>query len=276
MKIVDKGVLDSSFIDFSQPSNFAKKALYYAEEFGHYYCTKDYFIERESLNLFLMFYILNGSIFTKTKDYDVEAKPGDIILLDCRSPHTYGCINSGEFLWFHFNGVAAIPYVEHLYERNGIHYQGSKVADQRLRFQEILAAASKPFVDEPFISHSIDGIFSSLASSEQTTNINELLQPALEYISTHYDENISIDDLAAISAISSTHLIRIFRKSLGLTPHEYILLYRLKQSKRFLVSTNDSVERIAERCGFNSASHFARAFKKTNHMTPKEFRLIGF
>ena len=54
-----------------------------------------------------MFYVLSGSIFVKTKIFDVNAKADEIILLDCREPHIYGCADTGEFLWFHFNGVAA-------------------------------------------------------------------------------------------------------------------------------------------------------------------------
>ena len=105
--------------------------------------------------------------------------------------------------------------------------------------------------------------------------INEFLRPTLEYIANHFDEPISIEELAALSLMSPSNLIRYFRRCLDVTPHEYILLYRLKQSKRLLVSTTESIERIAELCGFNSASHFARAFKKENQMTPKEFRAIG-
>ena len=276
MKIVDKGVLETSFIDFSQPSEFAKKALYYTGDFGHYFCTKDYLIERESLDLFLLFYVANGNIFVKTKGFNVRANAGEIILLDCREPHIYGCNDSGEFLWFHFNGATADSYVEHLYEKSGIHYQGVRSENLRLRFQEIISAAAKPVVNEPNISHNIDGILTALASINQSFAVNELLQPALNHISNHFDEPISIEELAALSLMSPPNLIRYFRRYLDVTPHEYLLLYRLKQSKRLLVSTAESIESIAELCGFNSASHFARAFKKANQMTPKEFCAIGF
>ena len=274
VKIVDKGVLETSFIDFSQPSEFDKKALYYTCDFGHYFCTKDYLIERESLNLFLLFYVTSGNIFVKTKNFDVNAKSGEIILLDCREQHIYCCNDAGEFLWFHFNGIAASPYVEHLYEKIGIHYRGNRAEKLRLHFQEIISAAAKPIVNEPVVSHNIDGILAAL-SAESAVTINELLRPTLEYIAKHFDEPISIDELANLSLMSQSNLIRYFRRCLDVTPHEYLLLYRLKQSKRLLVSTTESIERIAELCGFNSASHFARAFKKENQMTPKEFRLIG-
>lgn len=204
----------------------------------------------------------------------MNAKSGEIILLDCREPHIYGCNDVGEFLWFHFNGIAASPYVEHLYEKSGIHYRGIRAEKLRLRFQEIISASAKSLVNEPVVSHNIDGILAALAA-ESAVTINEFLRPTLEYIAKHFDEPISIEELAALSLMSPSNLIRYFCRCLDVTPHEYLLLYRLKQSKRLLVSTTETIERIAELCGFNSASHFARVFKKENHMTPKEFRTIG-
>ncbi|WP_363673418.1 AraC family transcriptional regulator [uncultured Mitsuokella sp.] len=66
------------------------------------------------------------------------------------------------------------------------------------------------------------------------------------------------------------------QKTSRLPPHEYVLLYRLRQSKHLLQTTADSIETIAEKCGFNSASHFARAFKHVNHMIPTDFRHLDF
>ena len=60
------------------------------------------------------------------------------------------------------------------------------------------------------------------------------------------------------------------------TPHEYLLQYRLRQSKRLLLSSDLTVEQIAEDCGFNSASHFARAFRQETDISPTAFRAISF
>jgi transcriptional regulator GlxA family with amidase domain len=54
------------------------------------------------------------------------------------------------------------------------------------------------------------------------------------------------------------------------------LSYRLRQSKQLLLTTALSVDQIAERCGFNSASHFARAFRNENAISPSEFRGIRY
>lgn len=76
--------------------------------------------------------------------------------------------------------------------------------------------------------------------------------------------------------MSTSHFIRSFQKYLGRTPHEYLLSFRLLRSKQLLLSAELSVEQIADQCGFNSASHFARAFRKSNGISPSEFRKMQF
>lgn len=121
----------------------------------------------------------------------------------------------GEFLWFHFNGIAASHYVEHLYEKSGIHYRGIRAEKLCLRFQEIISAAAKPIVNEPVVSHNIDGILAALAA-ESAVTINEFLRPTLEYIAKHFNEPISIEELANLSLMSQSNLNRYFRRFLRL------------------------------------------------------------
>jgi AraC-like DNA-binding protein len=103
-----------------------------------------------------------------------------------------------------------------------------------------------------------------------------VLRPAIDHISRHYDADIDLDLLASLCCLSTSHLIRCFKRLANCTPHEYLLAYRLRQSKQLLLTTALSIDQIAERCGFNSASHFARAFRSENGISPSEFRSIRF
>ena len=72
--------------------------------------------------------------------------------------------------------------------------------------------------------------------------------------------------------MSKYHLSRIFKKYTGFSPYEYLLNERLTQGKTLLQNTRLSVEEIAQRVGFNSASHFIRMFRKYEGLTPLQFR----
>ncbi|MGM9649897.1 MAG: AraC family transcriptional regulator [Butyricicoccaceae bacterium] len=276
MKIVDSGVLPPSFMDFTIPSNFARSALYYVPQFGHFYCNSDYHIRRESLDLFLLIYVCSGTLMIETKGKHYSAGSDQIVLLDCLSPHQYYCTEDTDFLWFHFSGSSSAAYSNLLYEQSGVVFAGGQVPDLRRSFDRVLSYSQAVPNNEHMASMHIALILARLASPEKHTVFLHGLEPAIQYIRDHFGDSITLDELASMCSMSSSHFIRTFSKYLNRTPHEYLLAYRLQQSKRLLLTSEDSIEVIAELCGFNSASHFARAFRKSNGISPTEFRNMQF
>lgn len=275
MKIVDQGVIGNSFMDFSTPSEFAKNALYYCCQFGHFYCNENYSISRRFLDMFLLIYVRHGVLNVETQGHAYTASEGETVLLDCRCPHRYYCRESVEFLWFHFNGSSSSVYTEHLCAQRGIVFPGGEWMEQG--FMEVLHAAGEDFVNEHQLSLLVSRILCQLASAKQNSGTVEgFLRPATDFIRAHYSEPIALEDLARRCRISTPHLIRSFKRYMNCTPHEYLLSYRLRQAKQRLIGSSASVEQIAEQCGFNSASHFARAFRTSTGMTPTEFRKLQF
>ena len=82
--------------------------------------------------------------------------------------------------------------------------------------------------------------------------------------------------LFLVILVCISHFIRGFKLYTGYTPHEYLLSYRLRQAKQLLSTSSLTIEEIAERCGFNSASHFARAFRSAENTSPTKFRKLEF
>ena len=166
MKIVDTGVLGTSFMDFSIPSDFAKSALYYCPQFGHFYCTDGYNIAREHLELFLLVYMCGGSLHLEAEGRRDAASAGEIVLLDCRRPHRYYCSEGAEFLWLHFYGNASAPYTRYLIEQSGIVFSGERIPALRQSFETVIAAAQSTPTDEHQISLNLHRILSKLAAPE--------------------------------------------------------------------------------------------------------------
>jgi AraC family transcriptional regulator len=93
-----------------------------------------------------------------------------------------------------------------------------------------------------------------------------------DYVDAHLGENISLNDLAAAVALSRFHFARMFRQSVGSSPHEYVLQQRLERARTMLSQTNASLMEIAGCCGFADQSHMNRVFRKRVGQTPGQYR----
>lgn len=100
------------------------------------------------------------------------------------------------------------------------------------------------------------------------------LWQVLEYINEHLDQNIKLADLAALLSISQFHFSDLFKQSIGITPHQYLLQQRIERAKQLLIESDRSILEIALLCGFNSHSHLSKQFRQLTGMTPKAYRTI--
>lgn len=94
----------------------------------------------------------------------------------------------------------------------------------------------------------------------------------LEYIDTRLAESITLDELAAIAALSPYHFIRSFKAEMGVTPFRWVTQQRVERARRMLEKTGMSMADIAYACGFSSQSHFSTVFKQVTGMTPASYR----
>jgi AraC family transcriptional regulator len=93
-----------------------------------------------------------------------------------------------------------------------------------------------------------------------------------EFLMAHLDDDIGLDDLAAIADLSAKHFARAFRQSTGMPPHRWLIERRIDRAKALLVNDGLNLADIALACGFADQSHFTAAFRKSVGTTPASFR----
>ena len=98
------------------------------------------------------------------------------------------------------------------------------------------------------------------------------VQSAVGYIIAHYAEDVSLDDLADISTVSPSHLIRLFKRQMGTTPHDYLMRYRISRAKELLAETTLTSAAIAWQVGFASESNFSYRFSQMVGQSPRAWR----
>lgn len=109
-------------------------------------------------------------------------------------------------------------------------------------------------------------------SSVSTDNIHNYINSALEYIHTHYQSTITLDDLCEVLHTNKTTLNKYFKMHLNTTVSQYIITYRLKLSVSMLEHTNLNTTEISDSCGFCSPSYFTNVFEKKYKVTPGQYR----
>jgi AraC-like DNA-binding protein len=97
------------------------------------------------------------------------------------------------------------------------------------------------------------------------------VQLLIDFIRSHYKEDISLQQLADRVSLNPFHLARLFKKSVGVSPYDYLLIIRAERAKQ-LLKQGFKVQDAATASGFYDASHFNRMFYKIAGISPKSFR----
>lgn len=110
---------------------------------------------------------------------------------------------------------------------------------------------------------------------ETSTQImNKNLVFIKNYIKQHFREAINLDTLAEIVHINKYYLAHSFKNSVGVSPIEYLIQTRIRESKILLETTNYSISDISTITGFSSQSFFSQSFKRVTKLSPSQYRKI--
>lgn len=94
----------------------------------------------------------------------------------------------------------------------------------------------------------------------------------LDYIGKYLHETLPLKELAKRVHMSPYYFARAFKNTVGMPPHQYILMRRILKSQKLLKETDTSISEIAEKCGFHDQAHFNHKFKAWTGTTPRTYR----
>ena len=94
----------------------------------------------------------------------------------------------------------------------------------------------------------------------------------LDYVAAHFGGDINLETMAAEAGLSPSHFSRLFKQTIGTSPHQFVMRYRVERAKEMLKELGRPKIDIALSCGFADQAHFTRVFKQIEGITPKQHR----
>ena len=114
-----------------------------------------------------------------------------------------------------------------------------------------------------YIIHSI-----KISNDTQTFGIN---RSVLKYIESHYNDELSLQEIAGLANVSPQYFSRLFREKMGMTYVDYLTKIRINKAVELLKYSNKSIQEIGYEVGYRDPNYFSRVFKKTTGVSPKEY-----
>lgn len=123
-----------------------------------------------------------------------------------------------------------------------------------------------------FLSSLLEIVPASTSTLANYRSRDEYIHRGLEFLHSHYSENISIQQLASMLRLDRKYLSAIFKEATGLPPQQYLLAYRMERACELLKRGKYSVGEVARSVGYQDALLFSKMFKKFKGISPKQYR----
>ena len=98
------------------------------------------------------------------------------------------------------------------------------------------------------------------------------IKEALAYIENHYMEEVTVEDIAESSGLNRSYFGKIFKETVGKSPQEFLISYRMIKAAELLKLTRYPINEIGNAVGYPNQLHFSRAFKSIYGVSPRNWR----
>lgn len=243
-------------------------------------------------------YIENGQMKVKIPSKSFLLEEGDCIVINSNILHyasavkeckLHSLVFSSTLITGNEDFVFAKKYMQPLLTCNNFSYyfikagSNENVTDWFNCAFEALAqdCYGYEFIVRENLSHICLFLYGKFNPQTDTQNVplnrdNLRIRKMLAYIHKNYADDVSLSEISSAAGISERESLRCFRKTIHLSPIQYLLKYRIMQGAEMLLrNPADSISEIATLCGFDSPSNFAKIFKRFYNCTPREYRNLN-
>ncbi len=256
-------------------------------QFGWEKCAPAHSFGPAARNHYLFHYILSGTGTLLADDsngvtqtYSIKSMQGFMIFPNQITTYVADHDLPWEYVWIEFDGlrVKSILDTIGLSLDKPVYHARNKNLREDMANEMLYIARNKESSPFHLIGHLylfLDYLMRS-AADEQMTSGGKLrdfyIHEALTYIEHNFQNDITIEDIAAVCGLNRTYFGKIFKEALGKTPQEFLVNYRMLKAAELLKLTVLSIGDIGIAVGYANQMHFSRAFKNSYGISPREWR----
>ena len=263
--------------------NFIDLSLY---QYGWEHCKPSHSYGPAARNHYLFHYVISGTGTLMSDDsagrtHTYQIRSGQGFMIFPKQVNTYIADEKlpWEYAWVEFDGLKAKESLEMagLTMDSPIYHPGAR--DLSLELKNEMLYIAQHSAQSPF--HLIGHLYLMLdyltrSSSKrliQTGKIRDFyIKEAISFIEQNFQNDISVEDIAGFCNLNRSYFGKIFRDTLGKSPQEFLISYRMSKAAELLKLTELSVGDISSAVGYLNQLHFSRAFKKIYGTSPRQWR----
>ena len=263
--------------------NFIDLSLY---QYGWEHCKPSHSYGPAARNHYLFHYVISGTGTLMSDDsagrtHTYQIRSGQGFMIFPKQVNTYIADEKlpWEYAWVEFDGLKAKESLEMagLTMDSPIYHPGARDLSLELKNEMLYIAQHSD--QSPF--HLIGHLYLMLdyltrSSSKrliQTGKIRDFyIKEAISFIEQNFQNDISVEDIAGFCNLNRSYFGKIFRDTLGKSPQEFLISYRMSKAAELLKLTELSVGDISSAVGYLNQLHFSRAFKKIYGTSPRQWR----
>lgn len=264
--------------------NFVDLDLY---QFGWEQCTPAHSFGPAARNHYLFHYVISGTGTLMADDpkgvtqtYQIKSGQGFMLFPGQISTYVADKNLPWEYAWLEFDGLKVREMIEiaGITKDSPIYHANSK--DLRQNMMEEMLYIVKNADKSPL--HLIGHLYLFLdymTRSAETMRLKQggrlrdfYIKEALSFIEQNFQNDISVEDIAAFCGLNRSYFGKIFHDTIGKSPQEFLMSYRMQKATELLKLTQLSIGDIGNAVGYPNQLHFSRAFKNVYGVSPREWR----